>query len=61
MYMLDLKRLSEIHQIFTPGAPIQTRDLFSGRKEQLDRAIEAITAPGRHPIVFGQRGVGKPL
>jgi MoxR-like ATPase len=37
----------------------QTRDLFSGRKEQLGRAIEAVTAPGRHPIVFGQRGVGK--
>jgi hypothetical protein len=57
--MLDLRRLSEINQIFTPGAPVQTRDLFSGRKEQLGRAIEAVTAPGRHPILFGQRGVGK--
>jgi hypothetical protein len=57
--MLDLKRLSAINQIFTPGAPVQTRDLFSGRKEQLGRALETVTAPGRHPIVFGQRGVGK--
>lgn len=57
--MSDTQRLVEINQVFTPGAPVQTRDLFSGRTEQLNRAIETVVAPGRHPVIFGQRGVGK--
>lgn len=45
--------------IFTPGAPISQRDFFRGRIAQISRVIEAIPSPGRHPIIFGQRGVGK--
>jgi len=46
-------------EVFTPGAPINSRDLFAGRLSQINRVIQALTQPGRHPIVFGQRGVGK--
>jgi len=45
--------------VFTPGAPIDNRDFFAGRIQQLKRVIETIPSPGRHPIIFGQRGVGK--
>jgi len=45
--------------IFTPGYPVHQRDFFSGRVEQLQRTLESLVAPGRHPIIFGQRGVGK--
>ncbi|MCJ7544889.1 MAG: hypothetical protein MUP47_10085 [Phycisphaerae bacterium] len=51
--------LMEATRVFTPGAPVSTKDCFSGRKEQLNRIVEAIPSPGRHPIIFGQRGVGK--
>ena len=57
--MPDFRRLAEINHVFTPGAPVQTKDLFSGRKEQLNRVLETVTAPGRHPVIFGQRGVRK--
>lgn len=57
--MVDFHRLAEINQVFTPGAPVQTKDLFSGRQQQLNRTLEAVTSPGRHPVIFGQRGVGK--
>ena len=46
-------------QVFTPGAPISRKDCFSGRSAELQRIMEAISAPGRHPVIFGQRGVGK--
>ena len=33
--------------------------MFTGRFEQIKRTIETLSQPGRHPIIFGQRGVGK--
>lgn len=45
--------------IFTPGYPVHQRDLFSGRADQVQRTLEGLMAPGRHPVIFGQRGVGK--
>lgn len=51
--------LAEIHGVFTPGAPIDSRDLFSGRKRQVERVIGTIFQRGQHAILFGERGVGK--
>lgn len=50
---------SHVTQVFTPGAPIDKRDFFAGRTRQIQRVIDTIPSPGRHPIIFGQRGVGK--
>lgn len=47
------------NQVFTPGYPVNQKDLFAGRMEQLDRVLDTLHAPGRHPVIFGQRGVGK--
>lgn len=57
--MDKFQRIAQANQVFTPGFPVHQRDLFSGRAEQLDRTIDALSAPGRHPVIFGQRGVGK--
>jgi len=46
-------------QVFTPGAPIDRRAFFAGRNQQIARVVDTIPSPGRHPIIFGQRGVGK--
>lgn len=48
-----------IQRAYSPNRPIAVRDLFSGRIEQLGQAINAIQTPGRHPIIFGARGIGK--
>ncbi len=56
---MDEKLRSEMNQVFTPGYPISHRDFFKGRVRQLARILETVPSPGRHPIVFGQRGVGK--
>lgn len=49
----------EITEVFSPGAPIQERELFAGRINQLQELIDAVQQRGRHAIVFGERGVGK--
>ena len=45
--------------VFTPGAPINERELFSGRKEQVLKIIEAVSQRGCHAILYGERGAGK--
>src|SRR3972149_11425885 len=49
----------KIRRAFSPGTPINIIDLFSGRKEQLRRVIDAVNQRGQHAIIFGERGVGK--
>ena len=56
----DWSNLSrEIVQTFSPSAPIEEREVFAGRSEQLGRLVRAVDERGRHAIVYGERGVGK--
>jgi Cdc6-like AAA superfamily ATPase len=50
---------AEVSEAFSPGAPVQERDLFAGRIPQLQALMDAVHQRGRHAIVFGERGVGK--
>jgi hypothetical protein len=50
---------AEITEAFSPGAPVQERDLFSGRSSQIGALEDAVNQRGRHAIVYGERGVGK--
>jgi energy-coupling factor transporter ATP-binding protein EcfA2 len=49
----------EIGQLFTPSTPIKLADLFAGRGPQINQPVEAVAEPGRHAILYGERGVGK--
>lgn len=51
--------LFEIGQLFTPSTPIKLADLFAGRQGKIRQLIEAVAEPGRHAILYGERGVGK--
>jgi hypothetical protein len=56
----DLQALSfQTGSIFTPGAPINEKDLFAGRSEQVAKIIDAVSQRGCHAILYGERGVGK--
>ena len=52
-------RLIQLGEVFTPAAPIQDADLFSGRHDLLLRMAHAVSQRGMHCILFGERGVGK--
>lgn len=54
---LDLH--ARCNQAFTPFAPIDLPDFFSGRLEVIQRVRNELQAPGRHVAIFGERGVGK--
>ena len=45
--------------MFTPGAPVNEKDLFSGRIEQIGKVLSAISQRGYHGVLYGERGVGK--
>jgi Cdc6-like AAA superfamily ATPase len=46
-------------QVFKPNTPVDEKDLFSGRTDQIRRVIDVIFQKGQHAIIFGERGVGK--
>jgi Cdc6-like AAA superfamily ATPase len=45
--------------VFTPSSPVDEKQLFSGRTDQLNQIIDVINQKGQHAIIFGERGVGK--
>lgn len=49
----------EISTTFSPGAPIRERDLLAGRLDQIALLLDAVRQPGKHAVMFGERGVGK--
>jgi Cdc6-like AAA superfamily ATPase len=46
-------------QVFKPQTPIDTRELFAGRWEELTTISDAVNQAGLHVAVYGERGVGK--
>ena len=56
----DWEALSwRVSQVFTPAIPVNEDELFAGRADQVDKAIDAINQRGQHAVVYGERGVGK--
>lgn len=51
--------LSGIRKFFTPSSPVTSVDLFVGRERELNQALDALGTPGVHPVVYGDRGIGK--
>lgn len=57
---VDYARLAtEVTGAFSPSAPIDDRDLFSGRVTQIRAIVDAFGRRGQHVVVYGERGVGK--
>jgi Cdc6-like AAA superfamily ATPase len=53
------QRRQTLGRVFTPAAPVSRREAFSGRFDQINAIIEAVMEPGRHVVLYGERGVGK--
>ncbi len=54
-----LRRRELLRAALTPARPVNDRDLFAGRHEQMIRVVDTFSAPGEHAAIFGERGVGK--
>jgi Cdc6-like AAA superfamily ATPase len=44
---------------FQPRTPITTKALFAGRWNQMTTLADAVSQPGLHVVIYGERGVGK--
>ena len=51
--------IGRISSHFTPGSPIDSKELFAGRKRQREKLLSTIVQKGEHAILYGERGVGK--
>jgi len=49
----------DMETYFTPGRPILEHDLILGRRDQIQRLVDCVRVPGRHAVLYGERGVGK--
>src|SRR5438552_2949541 len=60
---MDAREIMEwkmkVTKFFRPGSPIDKKQLFAGRLAQVNDVVNATLQPGRHVIMFGERGVGK--
>ena len=55
----QMRMIAQCGRVFSPSAPVNSRSLFAGRLDQIERMSEAINSRGRHAIMYGDRGVGK--
>lgn len=51
--------IAQVPRVFSPSAPINDRDLFSGRANQIRAIVDAFDRRGQHVVIYGERGVGK--
>jgi Cdc6-like AAA superfamily ATPase len=56
---IRMQKLFLSGEVFTPSAPINRKELFAGRLDQIKNVINAINQAGQHVIIYGERGVGK--
>jgi hypothetical protein len=54
-----VRLMQKINAAFTPGAPIDSKDLFAGRIAQVQKVLNVVFQKGTHAVLFGERGVGK--
>lgn len=54
-----IERKIALAKVFTPAAPVSRREAFSGRFDQINAIVTAVVEPGRHVVLYGERGVGK--
>ncbi len=55
----NVKIWESAKKIFLPYTPIKLVELFHGRKSEINRVTDSLNTPGRHVVLFGDRGVGK--
>ncbi len=55
----NIKKRARLREGFSPGIPIDKYELFAGRMEQARDVYDASVTPGRHVLLYGERGVGK--
>lgn len=59
MKQLETEKLKRIFEVYKPSVPMTNQNGFVGRTKEINELKIAMLAPGRHAVVYGERGVGK--
>ncbi|MPL54789.1 hypothetical protein SDC9_00255 [bioreactor metagenome] len=57
--MTKEEKISQLNKVFSPFSPVEEKNLFQGRIQQLEKIVDTINEEGQHCILYGERGVGK--
>ena len=57
--MAKMQRLALAAPAFRPSAPVDRYAMLAGRRAKLLEIVGAVSQPGRHVALYGERGVGK--
>jgi Cdc6-like AAA superfamily ATPase len=57
--LAKVERIAAVARAFTPGTPVGRLDMLAGRMNQLTDIVSAVSMPGQHVGLYGERGVGK--
>lgn len=52
-------RIDTLLESFSPSAPIDRRNVFAGRRDQIAALYTVTRQRGQHAVIYGERGVGK--
>jgi Cdc6-like AAA superfamily ATPase len=50
---------AQLNHTFTPHKPIRDEGVFNGRDRLLQQVSDTVSQPGKHVIIYGERGLGK--
>jgi len=49
----------KVDAFYTPSKPVSSPSNLRGRDEEIQKILGALTTPGRHCMIYGDRGIGK--
>ncbi|MDE1190134.1 MAG: ATP-binding protein [Pantoea sp.] len=58
-YAAQQSKSSPVNNFFTPSTPITTPEHLKGRDVEVRSILDNLTVPGRHCMIYGDRGIGK--
>lgn len=58
-YAAQHTKKSNVHKFFTPSTPITTPEHLKGRDVEVRSILDNLIVPGRHCMIYGDRGIGK--
>jgi hypothetical protein len=58
-YTVMQAKLATLKNIFRPSSPTDDLTLFRGRSREIESVMTGIAEVGQHPVIYGERGVGK--
>lgn len=50
---------AQLNHTFTPHKPIRDEGVFNGRDRLLQQVSDTVSQPGKHVLIYGERGLGK--